>query len=244
MLVSNKVRPLLFLLFTLPFFAAEVKAQEVIPCRYPLQVSADSLVNFVRKDFEWRTGKPSQVEPEDWKMYFYDNTRGINFTAAYNQAQLFLLQKLGRDVFCRYIELMLSSFEINSLNSNEFYLTYFLQLPNLENPHHTGYMQFNYEVIPLKFTFSLQPDNSLKITYPTNVPECNGQPDCGFKITKDKALDMARAQNIITSNVDYFIETDGKDWIIKTSPDNGKTVNLHRINLQTGAFSEKQVFKK
>src|SRR5688572_2958924 len=235
---------LLFLLFCLPFFASETKAQEVISCRYPLQVSADSLVNFVRKDFELRTGKPSQIEPEDWKMYFYDNTRGIDYTSAYNQAQQFLLNKLGRDVFCNYTELMLNSFEINPTNSNEFYLTYFLQLPNLENPHQTGYMKFNYEVIPLKFTFSLQPDNSLKIIYPTNVPECNGLPDCGFRITKDKALDLARNANIITNNVDYFIETDGKDWIIRTSPNGGNTINVHRINLQTGQVSEKQIFKK
>ncbi len=235
---------LLFTLFTLPFFASEVRAQVEIPCRYPLQVSADSLVNFVRKDFEWRTGKPTQIEPEDWKMYFYDNTRGINFTSAYNQAQQFLLKKLGREVFCRYTELMLSSFEINPENPNEFFLTYFLQLPTLENLHQVGYMQFNYEVIPLKFSFYLQPDNSLNIVYPVVVPECNGQPDCGIKITKEKALNMARTRSIISDKVDYFVETDGKDWIIKTSPDGGKTVNLHRINLQTGEVSEKQVFKQ
>ena len=45
-----------------------------------MQVSADSLVNFVRKDFEWRTGKPSQIEPEDWKEYFYDNSRSLGLT--------------------------------------------------------------------------------------------------------------------------------------------------------------------
>ncbi len=235
---------ILFLLFCLSFFAADLHAQNESSCRYPLQVSADSLVNFVRKDFELRTGKPSQIELEDWKMYFYDNTRGINFTTAYAQAQQFLLSKLGREVFCKYTDLMLSSFEINPTNSNEFYLTYFLQLPNLENPHRIGYMQFNYEVIPLKFTFYLEPDNTLKITYPTNVPECNGQPDCGFKITKEKALSLARSNNFITNNVDYFIETDGKDWIIRTSPNGGNTVNIHRIDLQTGQISEKQTFKK
>jgi hypothetical protein len=242
--IEMKFYRILFTLFSLAFLSAEVHAQVEIPCRYPLQVSADSLVNFVRKDFEWRTGKPSQIEPEDWKMYFYDNTRGIDFTTAFNQAQSFLVNKLGRTVYCKYTDLMLSSFEINPTNSNEFYLTYFLQLPNLENPHQTGYMRFNYEVIPLKFTFSLQPDNSLKTTFPTNVPECNGQPDCGFIITKEKALDLARANNIITSSVDYFIETDGRDWIISTSPDGGRTVNVNRINLQTGQVSEKQVFKK
>src|SRR5690606_12744378 len=89
---------ILFTLFCLPFLAAELKAQE-IPCRYPLYVSADSLVNFVKKDFEWRTGQPSQIEPEDWQTYFYDNTRGINFTKAYKQTQRFLMEKLGRDVF-------------------------------------------------------------------------------------------------------------------------------------------------
>lgn len=243
-LLSDKFKLSLFTLITLAFFTLEVRAQVEIPCRYPLQVSADSLVNFVRKDFEWRTGKPTQIEPEDWKMYFYDNSRGINFTAAYNQAQQFLLQKLGRDVFCRYTDLMLTSFETNPTNSNEFFLTYFLQLPRLENRHQVGYMQFNYEVVPLKFSFYLQPDNSLNIVYPAVVPECNGQPDCGIKITKDKALALARAQNIISDKVDYFVETDGKDWIIKTSPDAGKTVNLHRINLQTGELAAKQVFKQ
>ncbi|MFC5270588.1 hypothetical protein [Adhaeribacter terreus] len=228
---------ILFILFSLSFFAGEVRAQEVIPCRYPLQVSADSLVNFVRKDFEWRTGKPTQIEPEDWKMYFYDNTRGIDFTSAYNQAQQFLLEKLGREVFCRYTDLMLNSFEINPTNSNEFYLTYYLQLPNLENPKQIGYMQFNYEVVPLKFTFNLQPDNTLRTTVPTNVPECNNQPDCGITITKERALQIARAKEIITNNVDYFIETDGRDWVIRTSPNGGKTVIAHRINLQTGAVS-------
>ena len=244
MLLLKIIKPALFTLFTLAFFTSEARAQVEIPCRYPLQVSADSLVNFVRKDFEWRTGKPTQIEPEDWKTYFYDNTRGINFTKAYNQAQQFLLQKLGREVFCRYTDLMLTSFEINPENSNEFFLTYYLQLPKLENRHQVAYMQFNYEVIPLKFTFYLQPDNSLNIVYPAIVPECNGLPDCGIKITKEKALDLARAQSIITDKVDYFIETDGKDWIIKTSPDGGKTVNMHRINLQTGEVAEKQVFKQ
>ena len=241
---SKNIKLLLFTLLTLAFFTSEVRAQEVIPCRYPVQVSADSLVNFVRKDFEWRTGKPTQIEPEDWKMYFYDNTRGINFTSAYNQAQQFLLQKLGREVFCRYTDLMLTSFEINPTNSNEFFLTYYLQLPNLENRHQIGYMQFNYEVVPLKFTFYLQPDNSLNIIYPPLVPECNGQPDCGIKITKEKALNIARTRSFISDRVDYFVETDGKDWIIKTSPDLGKTVNVHRINLQTGEVAEKQVFKQ
>ena len=63
MLLLKIIKPALFTLFTLAFFATETHAQVEIPCRYPLQVSADSLVNFVRKDFEWRTGKPTQIEP-------------------------------------------------------------------------------------------------------------------------------------------------------------------------------------
>lgn len=234
---------ILFSSISLLFLSFGLKAQET-SCKYPIHVSADSLVNFVRHDFEKRTGKVLQIEAEDWKLYFYDNTRGINFTAAYSQAQDFLIQKLGRSVFCNYVDLTLNSFEINATNSNEFYLTFMLQLPNLENPKQQGYMQYQYEVIPLKFTFNLQPDNSLKTTFPTNVPECGNLADCGIKITKDKALALARTNNIITNNVDYFIETDGKDWIIRTSPNGGNTVNVHRINLQTGAVSDKQTFKK
>src|SRR5688572_14520358 len=234
---------ILFSSISILFLSFGLKAQET-SCKYSVHVSADSLVNFVRHDFEKRTGKAPQIDSADWKLYFYDNTRGINFTAAYSQAQDFLIKKLGSSVFCNYADLTLNSFEINATNSNEFYLTYFLQLPNLENPKQQGYMQYQYEVIPLKFTYNLQHDNSLKTTFPTNVPECNGLPDCGFKITKDKALALARTNNIITNYVDYFIETDGKDWIIRTSSNGGNTVNVHRINLQTGQVSEKQTFKK
>ena len=238
-----KFHLILFLLFSLPFFASELKAQEM-PCKYPLNVSADSLVNFVKHDFARRTGKPPQIDPEDWQMYFYDNTRGINFSVAYAQAQDFLMKRLGRSVYCNYVDLTLNSFEINATNSDEFYLTFMLQLPGLENPKQQGYMQYQYEVIPIKFTMNLQPDNWLSITYPTNVPDCGGQPDCGFKITKDKALSMARANNIITNSVDYLIDTDGKDWLLKTSSDGWNKINLYRINLQTGAISEKQVFNR
>ncbi len=251
-LLSELKKPLLLLLFCLPILAPETCAQGITgpglpqekPCKYPIHVSADALVKSVRQDFEKRTGKPPQIEEEDWKLYFYDNTRGLNFDTAYWHAQKFLIQKLGREVFCNYVEMSLHSFEINADNTNEFGLTFFLQLPNLENPKQQGYMQFKYEVLPLKFTFYPKADNSLSIIYPPFVPECNGLPDCGFKITKDKALALARSKNIITNNVDYFVETDGKDWIIKTSPDVGKTINLHRINLKTGELSEKQVFKQ
>jgi hypothetical protein len=234
---------ILFSSITLLFLSFGLKAQQA-SCNYPIHVSADSLVNFVKHDFEKRTGKPSQIEPEDWKMYFYDNTRGINFDTAYWQAQKFLIQRLGKSVYCNYTDLSLNSFEINATNSNEFYLTYMLQLPGLENPKQQGYMHYQYEVIPLKFTFKLQPDNSLAITYPTNVPDCGGQPDCGIKITKDKALSLARTSNIITNSVDYLIDTDGKDWLLKTSADGWNKINLYRINLQTGAISEKQVFNR
>lgn len=238
-----KFHQILFLLLPLSFFASELKAQET-SCNYPIHVSADSLVNFVKHDFKRRTGQAPQIEPEDWKMYFYDNSRGINFDKAYADAQDFLIQRLGRSVYCNYVDLTLNSFEINATNSNEFYLTFMLQLPGLENPKQQGYMHYRNEVIPLKFTFKLQPDNSLVTTYPTNVPDCGGQPDCGFKITKDKALNMARAQNIITNSVDYLIDTDGKDWLLKTSADGWNKINLYRINLQTGAISEKQVFNR
>lgn len=234
---------ILFLLFLLPLFALELKAQQA-SCNYPIGVSADSLVNFVKYDFERRTGKAPQIEAEDWKMYFYDNTRSINFDKAYAEAQNFLIQRLGRSVYCNYVDLTLNSFEINATNSDEFYLTFMLQLPGLENPKQQGYMHYQYEVIPLKFSFTLKPDNTLTATYPTNVPDCGGLPDCGFKITKDKALTLARTNNIITNSVDYLIDTDGKDWLLKTSSDGWNKINLYRINLQTGAISDKQVFNR
>ncbi|HSI90455.1 MAG TPA: hypothetical protein VK927_05025, partial [Adhaeribacter sp.] len=198
---------ILFILFCLPFFAPDLKAQVQVPCRYPLYVSADSLVNFVKKDFEWRTGQPPQIDDEDWKLYFYDNSRGLKMDRAFRETQNYLLQRLGREVYCRYIEMMLTSFEINPDNRDEFYLNYWLQLPNLENRKKQTYVQFHYEAIKIRFTFHVQPDKSLKITYPTNVPECGGLPDCGFTITKEKALQIARANEIITNNVDYFIHT-------------------------------------
>lgn len=220
-----------------------IYGQDSTTCGYPIHVSADSLVNFVIKDYKKRTGRNISYTDEQWRKDFYDNTRDIKYEAAFNKCQDYLIQRLGKYVYCNYIDMTLNSFEIwryrqNSKLFDGINLHYGLQLPNLKLSQRSGgYLDLKYERIDIKFQFQLQADSSLSIIYPTNVPDCKGLPDCGFIITKDKAIEIAKKNDFLHDNDKYRIITDGINWEITLAEDKG-IIKSVTINLQTGQQSK------
>jgi hypothetical protein len=213
-----------------------VVGQQSTSCGYPIHVSADSLVNFVINDMKNKTGLEIGMSDEEWKEYFYDNTKGIKYDSAFNKCQDYLIQRLGKSVYCNYIDMYLNSF---TMLPNGFELSFGLQLPNLIHRQRIGYMDCNYERINIVFKMHLQSDSTLSITYPTNVPNCNGLPDCGFIITKDIAIAIAKKSGFLNDTSKYYIGVDGINWEITTEEVYGVIKSI-KINLQTGEQSSVQ----
>jgi len=209
-----------------------VVGQQSTSCGYPIHVSADSLVNFVINDMKNKTG----LEISEECKKFYDNIKGVKYDSAFNKCQDYLIQRLGKSVYCNYIDMYPNSF---GTLPNGFELSYGLQLPNLINKQRFGYLDCNYERINIDFKMYWQSDSSLSIIYPTNVPNCNGLPDCGFVITKDIAIAIAKKSGFLNDASKYYIGVDGIDWGITLEEINGVIKSI-KINLQTGEQSPVQ----
>ena len=202
-----------------------VLGQQSSSCGYPIHVSADSLVNYVIYDLKKKTGRGTSMTDVEWKKYFYDNTKGIKFDSAFTKCQDFLLQRLGKSVYCNYIDMYPNSF---SMLPNGFQLSFGLQLPNLINKQRYGYIDCKYERINIQFKMRLMPDSSLSITYPNNVPNCNGLPDCGFKINKDSAIAIAKKIGFLNDTSKYYMEPDGINWKISLTETRGEIKSINR----------------
>ena len=152
----------------------------------------------------------------------------------------YLLKNLGKDVYCKYIDLISSTCcSIETRPKKGFTLRYQLQLPNLFTPSIIhGWRATNHELVDIVFILEVNQDSTLKIIYPTNVPNCKGLPDCGFVITKDKAIDILKKSGILPENMKYSITVDGINWIVMF--EDKEAIKTIKVDLQTGKLSEIQ----
>ena len=216
---------LTILLFTL-LIPKSSFAQNPIQCHYPIHVSADSLINIIIKDINYCS------TCADYKKNFDNKIKGVKYDSALWKCQDYLIQHLGSSVYCNYIDMYLNSF---NAPSNWFVLSFGLQLPNLKHEQRWYNIDCHYERVTIEFSFKLQNDSSISITYPDNVPDCNGLPDCGFVYTKEKAIEVAKNTGFLNDSSKYSIQPNGINWVIEL--DNQGITKIIKINIQTGKQS-------
>jgi len=212
--------------------------QTNLNCKIPLHVTVDSLNNFLMKDFLISTYQTTI--PENGIKHRKQLDSLISQTKKFDSfrwcCENYLLKKLGKDVYCNYIDIISSTCcAIETRPTNAFLLRYHLQLPNLIRSGKHGWRQTNYELIDITFKLVINTDSTLQIIYPTNIPDCKGLPDCGFIITKDKAIAVLKKKNILPDDIKYYIEADGINWVIMF--EDKEAIKTIKINLQTGKLS-------
>ena len=233
-IIRGQLRSTLTVLFFISLIWKSAFCQNPTQCHYPSHVSADSLINIIiKKDIHYNC--PSC---EEYKKNFEGKIQGIKYDSALWKCQNYLIQHLGSSVYCNYVDMYLNSF---NAPSNYFVLSFGLQLPNLKHKQRWGTKDCQYERVNIEFRFKLQKDSSISITYPTNVPDCNGLPDCGFVYTKEKAIEVAKNTGFLNDSSKYYMEPDGINWVIDLAEDKHGQTKTIKINIQTGKQSSIQI---
>lgn len=231
----------ILIILSLVLFNSKLFGQTNLSCKIPLHITIDSLNNFLMKDFlisTYQTTIPAngikhrkQLDSLLLRTKKIDSIRWC--------CENYLLKKLGKDVYCNYIDIISSTCcAIETRPINAFLLRYNLELPNLVNSVVHGWRRKNYELIDIVFKLVINADSTLQIIYPTNVPDCKGLPDCGFVITKDKAISILKKSKTLPDGITYSINVDGINWVVMF--EDKEAIKTVRVNLQTGAQSDIQ----
>jgi hypothetical protein len=234
----RKLILIIFLLLTTNIISV---GQTDSSCKIPLHITVDSLNNYLMADYLISTNQttiPANAI-EYRKQFDYQKSQTKDFDSIRWCCENYLLKKLGKSVYCNYVDIISStccSIETGP-STKGFTLSYDLQLPNLTTKRVThGWRSTYYELVSITFKLIVNPDSTLQIIYPTNVPDCKGLPDCGFIITKDKAIDILKKSGTLPDNINYSIEADGINWVIVF--EDKEAVKTVKVNLQTGVQSE------
>ncbi|MEO6902398.1 MAG: hypothetical protein ABI315_04500 [Bacteroidia bacterium] len=211
--------------------------QVVINCNIPIGISVDSLNNYLMSDYLKRTYQKniSKSSIEFRTEFDLAKSKTKNFDSIYLSCENYLIKKLGKDIYCKYIDMQGGCCSIEKFPTEGFMIRYGLQLPNLVNKLNYGWAHYNYERIDVDFKIVTNADSTLQITYPANVPDCNGLPDCGFKITKEKAIKILIKKKIIKKDTKYSVKVDGINWVVGFV--DSECIKSIKINLQTGKLS-------
>jgi hypothetical protein len=236
----GKIKGAIIILLYSLFIGIPAFSQNPYQCHYPIHVSADSLLNIIIHDICYPCKNCKYVpcqSCEDWKKDFDDKLNGIKIDSALWKCQDYLIEHLGSSVYCNYINMYLNSF---TGRPNRWRLSFGFQLPNLKlkNRQMIGTLYSEYEYVNFEFVLTLLKDSSIIITYPDNVPNCNGLLDCGFVYTKEKAIELAKNIGFLNDSSRYYIKPDGINWQIDIAEDKHGQTKTIKINIQTGEQSE------
>lgn len=209
-------------------------------CKIPLHITIDSLNNFLMNDFLISTRQKSIPihATEHRKRLDSLKSQTKDFDSIRWCCENYLLKMLGKDVYCKYIDIISSTCcSIETRTTKSFTLIYQLQLPNLLTPSIIhGWRATDHELVNINFQLIVNADSTLQIIYPTNVPDCKGLPDCGFVITKDKAVDILKKSGVLPENMKYSINVDGINWIVMF--EDKEAIKTVKVDLQTGKISD------
>ena len=246
---NHRVKAFFLIIFCLCLLL-NTQGQNFGYCRYPVDVSADSLFRYVT-DEEWRNHYPLKPDHiEQMRKQCFDVNDTLVLDSAFNICQKHIRNKLGQTVFCKSIRLGTSSFsrqgDIPGLRILTFHyqpLTFLHDFSkvNTQFDLHRKDVWFNYYI---HFTDR----EHFSIIYPDNIPDCDGTPDCNYTINLDKAISIANKKEFILPHERYIIQTDGHKWIIISIDRNykrtGRALTINLINGRSSEFSSKQNSKE
>ena len=227
------------LLLVIVFFACSTTsfAQSIPDCNYPFNASADSLVRFVVKDvykYTTRQEVEAKFNSKEFKHYFYNPSLSINYDSVFQECITYLRVKLGTRFLCNNISLSINSF-VNSQESNPFKLDFIFTYPVIkrDTPINSGNAVSYYETTNFVFEYELAADRKLYVKYPLDIPICANKADCGIIVTRDKGLEILKAQGIVKPNDRIDMRIFGTHWDIQLT-DDGWSFRKYSINIQTG----------
>lgn len=228
--------------FCMLSFSLQAQAQN--NCRYPYEQSADSLVKFVLADIYYLNNH-RQVEAKfnaPWfKENFYNPEIPINYDSIFEVCIQHLTQNIGTELLCNNIDLYVNSF-YTSKEKNEFYFSVGFTYPVLkrEKPIGIGTFTSYYERINLYYNYSVNEAGKVRIDFPSNIPNCDGQPDCNISVTREKVMEILNFWGFIKENDTIHLEVNGDFWNVALYTDKWVSRSL-KINIHTGKISELHV---
>ena len=158
-----------------------------------------------------------------------------NLDSIYSHCELFLVEKLGKDVFCNFVQRPGKISVIDVGHGRSLEIKFLFELPQ-ENPTHPPLNQCIYCT---SFNFSYYISMSGDVvnpSHPQNVPDCNGTSDCGYKITKEKAIQIAKEKGFINIKEEYSIEPTSTSWSLTKLTNVGSDQTF--IDMKTGIMSQ------
>jgi len=241
------MKTLIGILFTILFMTKFTFGQDTISCGYPLHTPIVSFLKYLDSDFKKKSGEAITFTTY-WQDFFSKKSTKlqVKYDSAFYKCEDYLIKRLGKSFYCNYLVIDVNNFIVGHLNNQntitDIVITFGFQLPNLTYVHRYGphgYIHCQYEVVKVNFGIIIQSDSSLTIKYPKIVPECNGLPDCGFKVTRDSALSIAERMGFRKeANTYEKINTDGLNWNIEYEDKEGESWII-KIDLKTGAHSKR-----
>ena len=224
------------------------------PClnKFPTNVSVDSLFKFVvEKEIKAHYLIDTPEVNSYLKEYVFDRNDSINLDSAFNICQKHLIDELGQEIFCRNIEFSSSSFSRKEKKPGQYLFSFIFNpfnLLNKESKVHLNYMYFQ-ETIAFKYFVRFKDKTHFKIKYPVNLPDCNGKPDCGYKVTIEKAIAISKKSRFSDDNHKYVLQTNGINMFVSVADskfhpsDEKMTISLktgkYKLPLLNSAYGEK-----
>ena len=225
-----KTRILLIVMLALVGFSG--KGQKHLNCGYPIHVKADSLFNYV---FSHSNNKGSDLRD------IYDYSIGNKLDSVYGICQDYMINKLGKDIYCGYVTLQFEGFKTSKRGCYGFsfnWIEYSLELPGLPGKGSIGKTN-------ISFIFAVEPNKPTLICSKTDIPDCKFFFKKGFKISKDKALEIVKNKDFIHNGDNYNIQLEGFNWIVTKILDglHSQIININILNGELSAIQDRQAVR-
>lgn len=215
--------------------------------RYPFYQSADSLVKFVISDiYKIHDAKKinEKLESKQFKQHFFNTDSKINHDSIFKICFKHLESKIGTELMCNNVDLFLNSFSTSKVEEN-FSLSMGFSYPilKLEKPIRNGTSRYYFERIVIRYKYSVDSEGIINISYPENIPECNGKKDCNILITRQNAEEILNHWGLIKKDDTLIMIVNGLNWEIKLASNNWE-VRMLKIDIQTGKLWDFKIARR
>lgn len=239
-MTRNKYKILLILALT--FQVLIVRSQKHIDtdCCTPYHIPIDSLYRYIVSRSDTKILKSDYVQKRIslTKEQLENLNYVVNADSLMNILQDSIISKIGFELFCENISMKYDCFKfpIKCENSGVVLrMTFDFKLPKIkEDVTSTSVLDYT---LPIQCAFYRKTPNGPIEVGISRFPQCiNG--DCGFKITKNQAISLAKSSGFIKEGENYFITIEPYEWKLQKGD---KYIN---IDLITGNVSKVQTIIK
>jgi len=176
------------------------------------------------------------------KASFYDPNPKYLQDDFVKECQMYLIKKLGAELYCKNLYLTLNSYGIDKGSEmDRRNLTFYFMMPGIASKKPNLWTGQSLEVAEFKFSVICTGRDKAKIIFPENLPNCKTRLDCNYIINRDSALQIAVANHFISDSSQYLLRSDGRYWMLFVDEQKLNLTRTLKINMQTGLFKEDSI---